>query len=125
MLANPRLPAYHYNPYNKKITKESYDHQRMRATRAKAIEEAKSATRFGLILGKVKIFACVFFSERFNLSFFYQIGTLGRQGSPPVVRMLEKRIADLGYKSYIILLSEVFPEKLALFGDQVDVWIQV
>ena len=102
MLANPTLPAYMYDPYNKVLTHESYDHVTMRTTRKRAIETARSARCFGVILG-----------------------TLGRQGSPPVVQFLQKRIQELGRKCFIVLLSEILPERLKLFGDKVDVWIQV
>ncbi|VDM36262.1 unnamed protein product [Hydatigera taeniaeformis] len=102
MLANPSLPAYMYDPYNKVLTIESYDHALMRANRKSAIESAQSAQRFGLILG-----------------------TLGRQGSPPVVHLLQQRIKELGRKCFVVLLSEIFPDKLKLFGNKVDAWIQV
>ncbi|VDL59424.1 unnamed protein product [Hymenolepis diminuta] len=102
MLANPTLTAYMYDPYNKAFTVELYDHPRMRSIRKQAIERAKSAKCFGVILG-----------------------TLGRQGSPPVVEVLLKRMDELGIKSYIILLSEIFPDKLKLFGDKIDAWVQV
>ncbi|KAL5965871.1 2 3-amino-3-carboxypropyl histidine synthase subunit 1 [Taenia solium] len=102
MLANPTLPAYMYDPYNKVLTLESYDHASMRANRRRAIETAQSAQRFGLILG-----------------------TLGRQGSPPVVHLLQRRIEELGRKYFIVLLSEITPDKLKHFGNKVDAWIQV
>ncbi|VDO01201.1 unnamed protein product [Rodentolepis nana] len=101
MLANPTLTAYMYDPYNKILTVESYDHARMRSMRKLAIEKAKSAKCFGIILG-----------------------TLGRQGSPPVVEVLQKRMDELSIKSYIVLLSEIFPDKLKLFGDKIDAWVQ-
>ncbi|GAA28607.2 diphthamide biosynthesis protein 1 [Clonorchis sinensis] len=102
MISNPLLPAYRYNPYDKTLTHESYDHKLMRARRKSAIEAAKEASRFGLILG-----------------------TLGRQGSPPVARNLEARLRALNKSFIFVLLSEIFPAKLALFEDQIDVWIQV
>nr|CDS30576.2 diphthamide biosynthesis protein 1 [Hymenolepis microstoma] len=81
MLANPTLTAYMYDPYNKILTVESYDHSRMRSIR--------------------------------------------RQGSPPVVEVLQKRMDELSIKSYIVLLSEIFPDKLKLFGNKIDAWVQV
>lgn len=102
MLANPTLKAYMYNTYHKTLTIEIYEHARMRDIRAAAIERAKGAKCFGIILG-----------------------TLGRQGSPPVVQCLQARMDELGIKSYIILLSEIFPEKLKLFGSKIDAWVQV
>jgi 2-(3-amino-3-carboxypropyl)histidine synthase len=62
MIMNPELPAYRYDPYSKKFTRERYDHAEMHSLRKHAIEVARKAKRFGLILG-----------------------TLGRQGSPKVM----------------------------------------
>ncbi|TPP62341.1 Diphthamide biosynthesis protein 1 [Fasciola gigantica] len=47
----PLLPAYRYDPYDKSITQEYYDHKLMRRRRKAAIDAAKSANHFGLILG--------------------------------------------------------------------------
>ncbi|THD20465.1 2-(3-amino-3-carboxypropyl)histidine synthase subunit 1 [Fasciola hepatica] len=102
MIANPLLSAYRYDPYDKSITQEYYDHKLMRRRRKAAIDAAKSANHFGLILG-----------------------TLGRQGSPAVLRQIQARLESLNKSYFVLLLSEIFPSKLALFKDQVDVWIQV
>jgi len=37
MIANPDLPAYRYNPFDKAITKEGYDVEQMKANRRAAI----------------------------------------------------------------------------------------
>lgn len=101
MIANPTLKAYKYDPYEKKFTEEEYDHLEMRKNRKKAIDQAKSAQKFGLILG-----------------------TLGRQGSPKVMKHLEERLAHHNKQTSLILLSEIFPAKLALFKD-IDAFVQV
>lgn len=101
MIANPTLQAYKYDPYEKKFTQEHYDHVEMRKNRKRAIDQAKSAKRFGLILG-----------------------TLGRQGSPKVMKYLEERLTAHGKQTSSILLSEIFPAKLALFKD-IDAFVQV
>lgn len=101
MIANPEVKAYRYNPYDKTLTEESYDHPKMVSVRRGAIEEASTAGTFGIVLG-----------------------TLGRQGNPRVMRHLRQRIAEKeGLNSVCVLLSEVFPSKLELFAD-VDAWIQ-
>lgn len=100
MIANPTLKAYRYDPYEKKFTEEEYDHKAMRRNRRDAIEKAKSATRFGLILG-----------------------TLGRQGSPKVLESLQAKIKP-PLTSTVILLSEITPEKLKLFKG-IDAFVQV
>jgi 2-(3-amino-3-carboxypropyl)histidine synthase len=65
MIANPRIPAFRYDPYEKKFTREFYGHEEMRGMRQEAIDKARQAKKFGLILG-----------------------TLGRQGSPSVLKVL-------------------------------------
>ncbi len=62
MLANPKLPAYMYDPYNKVLTVESYDHTTMRANRKRAIEAARPAQRFGIILGETSMHIHVIFT---------------------------------------------------------------
>ena len=64
MIHNPHLKAYRYYPYSKAMTAEYYEHDQMHDMRKGAIESAKSATKFGLILG-----------------------TLGRQGSLKVLEV--------------------------------------
>lgn len=101
MIANPNLKAYRYDPYDKKFTEEFYDHDVMRATRKEMIEKAKNANTFGVILG-----------------------TLGRQGNPKVLTHILDRLKELNKDSIIILLSEIFPDKLKLFDD-IDAFVQI
>ena len=58
------LIYFSYDPYSKKFTRERYDHAEMHSLRKHAIDLAKKAKKFGLILG-----------------------TLGRQGSPKVLEV--------------------------------------
>jgi len=58
----PYILLYRYDPYERKLTKEYYEHDVMKDMRRNAIEKAKNAKTFGLILG-----------------------TLGRQGSTKVL----------------------------------------
>lgn len=101
MISNPTLPAYRYDPYSKVFTREYYDHDKMTGARKRAIREASGARKFGLILG-----------------------TLGRQGNPAILSFLEEKLTQLGKDYVVVLLSEIFPSKLALFTD-IDAWIQV
>lgn len=101
MIANPKLRAYRYDPYDKKLTEEFYDHKSMRESRKGAIDRAKNADRFGMVLG-----------------------TLGRQGNLNVLKTLQNRITNLGKEVVVILLSEIFPDKIRLFTD-IDAFIQV
>ncbi|EDQ89968.1 uncharacterized protein MONBRDRAFT_16819 [Monosiga brevicollis MX1] len=101
MIANPALAAYRYDPYAKVLSREGYDTEKMHQNRQHAIETARQATRFGIVLG-----------------------TLGRQGSPAVLESLKKLLRDAGKDFIVVLLSEIFPSKLALFED-VGAWIQI
>ncbi|KAI8323894.1 hypothetical protein GQ54DRAFT_296471 [Martensiomyces pterosporus] len=101
MIHNPAIPAYAYDPYNKKFTRERYSHEEMHSLRKSAIASAKQAKKFGLILG-----------------------TLGRQGNPKVLVELQDRLRDRGIAYEVVLLSEIFPQKLAQFPD-VDCWVQI
>ncbi|KAJ2454655.1 Diphthamide biosynthesis protein 1 [Coemansia sp. RSA 2336] len=101
MIHNPEIPAYAYNPYNKRFTRERYSHGEMHSLRKQAIAGAKQAKKYGLILG-----------------------TLGRQGSPKVLEDLQKRLDERRIAHVTVLLSEIFPQKLAQFPD-VDCWVQI
>ena len=101
MIANPKLRAFRYDPYEKKLTEEFYNHEEMLNTRLTAIQHAEGTGRFGLILG-----------------------TLGRQGNLNVLKNLENKIKSLGKETVVILLSEIFPEKIKLFKG-IDAFIQI
>lgn len=101
MISNPLVQAYQYDPYSKTFTKESYDFKTMSENRQKAIEKAEKAKKFGLILG-----------------------TLGRQGNPRILEGLEKKLSESCKDVCRVLMSEIFPEKLAQFPD-IDCWVQV
>lgn len=101
MIANPKLEAYKYDPYNKKFTKETYNHQEMQMVRKENISVAQKAGKFGVIMG-----------------------TLGRQGNSKVVEHLRKRIIECDKEAVVILLSEIFPKKLELFVT-LDAFVQV
>jgi 2-(3-amino-3-carboxypropyl)histidine synthase len=74
MIANPTVPAFRYDPYSKKLTRERYDHSRMRSTRHAAVTSARAA---------ISRFATNEFdgtsSER--PAWGVILGTLGRQGN--------------------------------------------
>jgi len=101
MIANPLVKAYRYDPYSKVLSREYYDHELMRKNRQKAIVGAKQADTWGLILG-----------------------TLGRQGNPNVLEHIKKKAESLGKIVITVLLSEIFPQKLALMP-QVGAWVQI
>jgi 2-(3-amino-3-carboxypropyl)histidine synthase len=101
MIHNPSLPAYRYDPYSRKLTRESYDHQELYTLRRNAILTAQKAKRWGLILG-----------------------TLGRQGNPHTLTMIENLLQKQGIEVIRLALSEIFPGKLAMMAE-VEAWVQV
>lgn len=80
MIANPTIPAYRYDPYEKRITEEGYDHQQMRQIRGKSIQKAMTSLKE--LENEVR-------SGKSNDSknWAIVIGTLGRQGSLSVVNV--------------------------------------
>lgn len=103
MIQNPHVKQgfFRYDPYYKTLTQEGFAYDDMHKQRRAAIATARSASFVGLILG-----------------------TLGRQGSTGILEELERVLDSKGIPHFILLLSEVSPERLALFKD-VDAWIQV
>ncbi|POR32338.1 Diphthamide biosynthesis protein 1 [Tolypocladium paradoxum] len=101
MIHNPSVPAYRYDPYSRKLTRETYAHDEMQSLRRAAIRSARTARRWGLILG-----------------------SLGRQGNPHTMGLIERRLAERGIPFINLLLSEIFPGKLAMMSD-VECWVQV
>jgi 2-(3-amino-3-carboxypropyl)histidine synthase len=103
MIANPTLRALRYDPYSKTLTDERYETEKMKSIRQDAICKAvdPSAKMFGVILG-----------------------TLGRQGNPAILGHVRSILKKHGKKSFVLLLSEIFPKKLEMFK-HVDVWVQI
>ncbi|CCD23396.1 2-(3-amino-3-carboxypropyl)histidine synthase NDAI_0B03620 [Naumovozyma dairenensis CBS 421] len=101
MIHNPEIPAYRYDPYNRKFTLEGYDQKQLVSVRSDAIETARRGKTFGLILG-----------------------ALGRQGNRGTVERMERNLKAAGKTVIKIILSEIFPQKLAMF-DEIDAFVQV
>nr|NVI70997.1 putative diphthamide biosynthesis protein 1 [Cucujiformia] len=101
MIANPKVQAYRYDPYEKEFTKEYYQYDLMKFTREKYIKESKDAMKFGVIMG-----------------------TLGRQGNTNVVQHIRERLKNKNKSAVIIFLSEIFPKKLQLFP-QLEAFVQI
>lgn len=101
MIHNPSIPAYRYDPYSRKLTRETYDHKEMHELRRDAIYSARKAKKWGLILG-----------------------SLGRQGNPHTMTMIENLLEEQEIPYVNLLLSEIFPGKLALMSD-IECWVQV
>ncbi|EGP91564.1 unnamed protein product [Zymoseptoria tritici ST99CH_3D7] len=101
MIHNPHLPAYRYDPYSRRLTHETYDHDTLLHDRSLALTQARKAKKWGLILG-----------------------SLGRQGNPHTMSLIESHLRDRGITWVNLLLSEIFPGKLAMMND-VECWVQV
>ena len=41
MIANPSVPAFRYDPYSKKLTRERYEHEEMKSIRNDAVRKAR------------------------------------------------------------------------------------
>ncbi|CAJ0566309.1 unnamed protein product, partial [Mesorhabditis spiculigera] len=101
MIHNPKIAAFQYDPYSRKLTREHYDHSTMRNNRGAAVRIARECTRFGVVLG-----------------------ALGRQGNTKVLQELVDKLKSKGKEVTVVVLSEIFPAKLALF-DEIECWVQI
>ena len=91
MIANPTVPAFRYDPYQRILTREEYAHGEMRAVRRAMVSRASRARKWGVVLG-----------------------TLGRQGNPAILEHLESRLRACGKEYAVFLISEMTPAKMAL-----------
>lgn len=99
MIRNSHLKFFQYHPYTQKFTEEVYKVDKMMEIRKEQVDKAKSAQLFGIILG-----------------------TLGRQGNTTILEELEKLMVKHGREYFVLFLSEITPQKLAIF-EEVDAWI--
>ncbi|PWN28012.1 hypothetical protein BDZ90DRAFT_231779 [Jaminaea rosea] len=126
MIANPRLPAFRYDPYTKRFVRELYDHAEMRKTRGEAVRRAKEALPSGKqdvvahgpaeaeSNGDKKVSVMSASAPEAN-AWGLILGTLGRQGSLSVLSHLSSLVGPRA--SFVpILLSELSPFKLSLFN---------
>lgn len=102
MMANPDLPAFRYDPFTRRIFSEFMSVNELKSIREKEMNKCLTAKRVGLILG-----------------------TLGRQGSVGVLESLQDLLRERNIDSFVVLISEISPTKLAQFGSSVDCWVQV
>ncbi|XP_054159816.1 2-(3-amino-3-carboxypropyl)histidine synthase subunit 1-like [Oppia nitens] len=106
MIANPSVNAFKYNPYNKEITQEFYDFNKMMSYRKNAINSATKVCTDSGVFGII-------------------LGTLGRQGNPKVLENLKSNICKFSKCQTIsVLLPEIRPEVLGMFT-KVDAWVQI
>ncbi|KAK7060324.1 Diphthamide biosynthesis protein 1 [Paramarasmius palmivorus] len=113
MIANPDVPAFRYDPYSKKLTRERYGHGEMRRIRGDAVRKAKGSIEWP---EEKPLWGAI-------------LGTLGRQGSfrqlKAITNQLSTSRTSIPYMP--ILLSELSPAKLGLFNSgklNVATWVQ-
>ncbi|KLO15875.1 Diphthamide synthesis [Schizopora paradoxa] len=112
MIANPTVPAFRYDPYSKKITRERYDYDEMTKIRGDAVRKARQSL-LPSTNDEVSPWGVV-------------LGTLGRQGSfgqlQAITRQLQASQIPIPYIP--ILLSELSPAKLKLFDSHLSTFVQ-
>jgi 2-(3-amino-3-carboxypropyl)histidine synthase len=103
MIANPSVPAFRYDPYSKKLTRERYNHKEMRAARGDAVTAARKsvddithrASAVDTVEGKAPSWGVV-------------LGTLGRQGN---FKQLQVRGITSVSPDLLILISSQHPDR--------------
>ncbi|CAG9476143.1 diphthamide biosynthesis protein 1, putative [Plasmodium vivax] len=101
MIHNPDFSFYRYNPFNKVITNEKYNYRLFHEIRKNEIKKCSNCKSVCIILS-----------------------TLGRQGNVNILQNILNLLKQKNISFFILLLSEIFNEKLALFKN-VDVFIQI
>lgn len=145
MIANPRIPAFRYDPYDKRFMRELYDHASMRHVRSDAVSTAQqSLAAFTTLSASAHVPPALPESEESSNEVAISsqssppgwaviLGTLGRQGSVQVLEHIRHLLStyhphgmmkDVHIPSIPILLSELSPQKLSLFGDHVSTYVQ-
>lgn len=129
MIANPTVPAFRYDPYSKKLTRERYDHNEMRRIRDQAVQSARESLASLLpSLDSTEADPTVELSGPVHHPQLWGIilGTLGRQGSfkqlQAIINQLSTSRVSIPYVP--ILLSEVSPAKLSLFNPHISTFVQ-
>ncbi|KAG5654478.1 hypothetical protein H0H81_001977 [Sphagnurus paluster] len=119
MIANPSVPAFRYDPYSKKLTRERYDHREMQSVRDDAVQTARRS---------ISVFSNTDdpSEERATPLWGVILGTLGRQGNLKQLQAITHQLtASSTPIPYVqILLSELSPAKLALFNPHISTFIQ-
>lgn len=146
MIANPRIPAFRYDPYTKRFMRELYDHSAMRHVRSDAVRTAQQSLAAVSHSSAKNLPAPSYrnivapkeapkpLGDELSPAWAVVLGTLGRQGSVKVlehIRTLLRRYHPPGtpeeevhIPSIPILLSELSPQKLSLFGDYISTYVQ-
>ncbi|CAL1700897.1 unnamed protein product [Somion occarium] len=124
MIANPSVPAFRYDPYSKKLTRERYNHTEMRTVRDQAVQAARKTITSLVPSPSESVISSTTSPEPPIWGVI--LGTLGRQGSfkqlQAITHQLSTSRTSIPYMP--ILLSELSPAKLALFSDHISTFVQ-
>lgn len=103
MIHNPQIKEfYRYNPYNKIMTRESYDLQKMQNNRYESICIAREAKCWGIVLS-----------------------TLGRQGSLKQLDNVENILKLYKLPYIIVQSSEILVDRINTAYTKIDAWVQI
>jgi 2-(3-amino-3-carboxypropyl)histidine synthase len=119
MIANPHVPAFRYDPYSKKLTREGYEHDEMLKMRGEAIATARQAMPSSL---PPQLAASPISDASSTANWGVVLGTLGRQGSLHVLKSITSSLPSLN--TIPILLSELSPAKLAIMAPFISAFVQ-
>lgn len=129
MIANPTVPAFRYDPYSKKLTRERYNHDEMRRNRDQAVQSARESITSltpSLDLTEQDLTTKLSGPGQQPQLWGVILGTLGRQGSfkqlQAIINQLSGSRISIPYVP--ILLSEVSPAKLSLFDPHISTFVQ-
>ncbi|KAI0650344.1 Diphthamide synthesis [Trametes meyenii] len=126
MIANPHVPAFRYDPYSKKLTRERYDHVEMRTVRDEAVQTARRSITDHATRSEGASLVSSTPSSPEPPMWGVILGTLGRQGSFKQLRAITQQLAGatMPIPYMPILLSELSPAKLALFNPHLAAFVQ-
>lgn len=129
MIANPKIPAYRYDPFTRLLFKEEYDQVGMRKARRIAIEKASTTIRktAGITDGIPLTYFEKVSQQDLPSSCHWGVvlGTLGRQGNPRLLDHVQERLRARNVPHTVFLLSELSPAKLNLLSKSISVWVQI
>ena len=123
MIANPTVPAFRYDPYSKKLTRECYNHDEMRRVRGQAVQSAReSIASLPPSLDPTELSGPMQRRQLWGVI----LGTLGRQGSFKQLQAITNQLSmsRVSIPYVPILLSEVSPAKLSLFNPHISTFVQ-
>ena len=138
MIANPAVPAFRYDPYSKKLTRERYNHAEMQEVRYDAVTTAKKSVKtvaqdedpgspsvkldspvWGVVLGTLGRQGSF---KQLQVRSFRKFQTIHAHSLQAITKQLRTSSTSIPYMP--ILLSEVSPAKLSLFNPHISVFVQ-